>query len=62
MSSGDNNVFTKAELVEMWKRPVDRQYNVAVAKMMEAISATRGGGNTLFLRRKRQFPALGYVL
>lgn len=34
--------FTKAELTEMWKRPVERQYNVAVSKILEAISATNG--------------------
>ena len=36
------NVFTKAQLVEMWKRPVERQYNVAISKMLEAIFATQG--------------------
>jgi hypothetical protein len=38
----NENKFTKAELVEMWKRPVDRQYNVAISKMLEAIIATKG--------------------
>ena len=36
------NVFTKAQLVEMWKRPVERQYNIAIGKMMEAIRDTEG--------------------
>ena len=36
------NAFTKAELVEMWKRPVDRQYNIAISKMLEAIRDTEG--------------------
>jgi 3'-phosphoadenosine 5'-phosphosulfate sulfotransferase (PAPS reductase)/FAD synthetase len=36
------NVFTKAQLAEMWKRPVERQYNVAISKMLEAIFATKG--------------------
>lgn len=36
------SAFTKAELVEMWKRPVERQYNIAAAKMLEAILATKG--------------------
>lgn len=36
------NAFTKAQLVEMWKRPVERQYNIAIAKMLEAIIATEG--------------------
>lgn len=35
--------ITKAELMEMWKRPVERQYNVAVSKILEAITATGGG-------------------
>lgn len=34
--------FTKKELMEMWKRPVGRQYNVAISKMLEAISETKG--------------------
>lgn len=34
--------FTKAELVKMWKRPVERQYNIAVSKMLEAIRDTEG--------------------
>lgn len=33
---------TKAELIEMWKRPVSRQYNIAIAKVLEAIRATEG--------------------
>lgn len=35
-------VFTKAQLIEMWKRPVYRQYNIAVSKMLEAIRDTEG--------------------
>ena len=35
-------VFTKSELVEMWKRPVERQYNIAISKMLEAINETNG--------------------
>ena len=38
----EQNVFTKADLVEMWKRPVERQYNIAISKMLEAIFATEG--------------------
>lgn len=34
--------FTKAQLIEMWKRPVERQYNVAISKILEAIVATKG--------------------
>ena len=34
--------FTKAQLIEMWKRPVERQYNVAISKILEAITATNG--------------------
>lgn len=34
--------YTKAQLVEMWKRPVETQYNIAVAKMLEAIRDTEG--------------------
>lgn len=33
---------TKAELVEMWRRPVERQYNIAISKMLEAIRDTKG--------------------
>lgn len=36
------NAFSKADLVEMWKRPVERQYNIAIAKMLEAIRDTEG--------------------
>ena len=36
------NSFTKADLVEMWKRPVERQYNIAAAKIFEAIRDTHG--------------------
>lgn len=35
-------VFTHAELNEMWKRPVERQYAVAISKILEAINATKG--------------------
>lgn len=37
-----DNVFTKKELLEMWKRPVERQYTVAISKIFEAITATNG--------------------
>lgn len=36
------NAFTKSELVKMWKRPVERQYNVAVSKILEALKDTDG--------------------
>ena len=36
------DTFTKAQLVEMWKRPVERQYSVAISKMLEAIRDTEG--------------------
>lgn len=36
------NVYTAADLAEMWKRPVERQYNIAISKMLEAILATEG--------------------
>lgn len=36
------NELTKAQLVEMWKRPVERQYDIAIAKILEAINATEG--------------------
>lgn len=36
------SVFTKAELTEMWKRPVERQYNIALGKIIEAIYETQG--------------------
>jgi len=41
---GDNmrDAFSKADLVEMWKRPVERQYNIAIAKILEAIRDTEG--------------------
>ena len=43
MSSDESQrVFTRAELVEMWKRPVERQYNIATTKILEAIFATKG--------------------
>lgn len=34
--------FTKAQLVEMWNRPVERQYNIAISKILEAIRDTEG--------------------
>lgn len=34
--------ITRKELSEMWKRPVERQYNVAISKMLEAINETEG--------------------
>ncbi len=34
--------FTKAELVQMWKRTPERQYNIASAKILEAIRDTDG--------------------
>lgn len=34
--------YTKKELVEMWKRPVERQYNIAISKIMQAIQETDG--------------------
>lgn len=36
------NVYTPADLAEMWKRPVERQYNIAMTKMLEAIISTEG--------------------
>lgn len=36
------DVFTKEQLAEMWKRPVERQYNIAITKILEAILATKG--------------------
>lgn len=36
------NAFTKSQLIEMWKRPVERQYNIAISKILEAILATEG--------------------
>lgn len=41
-------VFTKKELVEMWKRPVERQYDIAFAKILEAIQVTKGGISICF--------------
>lgn len=38
----EQNVYTAADLAEMWKRPVERQYNIAISKMLEAIIATEG--------------------
>ena len=36
------NTFSKAQLIEMWKRPVERQYNIAFSKILEAIRDTQG--------------------
>lgn len=36
------DTYTKAQLVEMWKRPVERQYNIAISKILEAIRDTAG--------------------
>ena len=36
------SAYTKKQLIEMWKRPVERQYNIAVSKILEAILATEG--------------------
>ena len=30
--------YTKQQLVEMWKRPVEKQYNIAISKILEAIN------------------------
>lgn len=35
-------VFTKQELVEMWNRPVERQYNIAMTKIFQAIKDCEG--------------------
>ena len=35
-------IFTKKDLTEMWKRPVERQYNIALTKMMQCINDTMG--------------------
>ena len=35
-------IYTKSDLVEMWKRPLDVQYQVAISKMLEAITNTSG--------------------
>ena len=37
-----DNAFTKKELLKMWKRPVERQYSIAFAKILEAIRDTQG--------------------
>lgn len=34
--------ITKKELYEMWKRPVERQYNISITKMLECINETNG--------------------
>lgn len=34
--------YTKKELVEMWKRPVERQYSIAMTKIFQAIKETNG--------------------
>lgn len=36
------SAYTKKQLVEMWKRPVERQYNIAMTKIFEAIRDTKG--------------------
>lgn len=36
------SVFTKKDLQEMWKRPVEQQYTVAMSKILEAIQDTEG--------------------
>lgn len=36
------SAYTKKQLTEMWKRPVEKQYNIAISKMLEAILATKG--------------------
>ena len=38
----EENVFTKKQLVEMWKRPVTKQYNIAISKILEALRDTDG--------------------
>ena len=38
----NEKIFTKKDLTEMWKRPVERQYNIALTKMMECINETKG--------------------
>ena len=35
-------LYTKAELASMWKRPLETQYQIAIAKMLEAITNTNG--------------------
>ena len=35
-------IYSKSELVEMWNRPLDTQYQVAISKMLEAITNTNG--------------------
>ena len=34
--------ISKKDLAEMWERPVERQYNVAISKVLEAINQTKG--------------------
>lgn len=41
-------VFTKEELVEMWERPVERQYNIAISKILECINETKGNVTLCF--------------
>lgn len=36
------SAFTKKELMEMWKRSPERQYNIAFGKILEAIRDTKG--------------------
>ena len=35
-------IYTKSDLVDMWKRPLDVQYQVALSKILEAITTTNG--------------------
>lgn len=42
------NKVTHSELVEMWKRPVERQHNIAISKIMEAINDTEGNITVAF--------------
>jgi len=34
--------FTKAQLVEIWKRPVETQYSISISKLLEGINLTDG--------------------
>lgn len=38
----NEKIFTKSDLAKMWERPVERQYNIAIAKILEAITETKG--------------------
>lgn len=37
------NKYTKSDLLKMWERPPERQYNIAISKILEAINSTGGG-------------------